>query len=232
MKKDLLVPIKPYDLTAILAREQTYLFSKHDLRNATRLWLYETYPVSSLRYLATVGPVKRPRQIPRSERSGSRNVDAFNSRSIAATYAYEIRRLDKLDEPVPYKEMVERKWAKGAPQPFAYPLPAMLEMLEKGRIGRRVVFDVRKEAEAKAAEAEMGKADVVTGKAEVLAAGTTKMEAAEKAVKAKTVEKAETTKKVGIVDTEKAETDGRATASAVDKDLPPTTQGKLKDAYP
>jgi hypothetical protein len=73
-------------------------------QSVKRLWIYETNPASSIRYVATISDGKRPGEI--RDPSGLRN-DEFDRGDLEGRvkYAYEIQKLEELPEPHPLEDL-------------------------------------------------------------------------------------------------------------------------------
>jgi hypothetical protein len=124
---DIFISIHPQHVTNIVNRAKD-----HEMRSwsipptVCRIWIYETKPVSALKYMAEIGPAKRPGQI--SDVRGLGNAE-FNTRKGSHWTAYEILQLYELSDPLPLSQLIVNEWLKSAPQRFAWVRPAVLDQL-------------------------------------------------------------------------------------------------------
>ncbi|KAG9247133.1 hypothetical protein BJ878DRAFT_415479 [Calycina marina] len=95
--------------------------------STVRLWLYEPAPKSRIRYMATIGPVKRPGDILNDGGEGNAEFDA---KPLGNKWsAYEILELYELADPVTFEDCKERGWFKAAPSKFVHVKPVPLDEL-------------------------------------------------------------------------------------------------------
>jgi predicted transcriptional regulator len=80
--------------------------------------LYVSSPDQTLRYIATISHGKSPGEIEVEDGMGNADFNAGLKRDVAA-YAYEIKELYQLNEPLALTEMQERYGAT-LPQRFSY----------------------------------------------------------------------------------------------------------------
>lgn len=103
----------------------------HETRNwalsptVNRLWIYETAPVSAVRYMAEIGSAKVPGQI--TDVKGIGNTE-FNAKG-PTWRAYEILQLYELADPKSLSELKELGWLKAAPRKTAPVAPAVIDEL-------------------------------------------------------------------------------------------------------
>jgi predicted transcriptional regulator len=144
-KEDILISIKPVYMDYIVLRTKDHEFRKYLISHSVqRMWcasfpfrlphpaahlrwtcfrLYVSSPVQTLKYIAVIGYGKKPGEI--AVEDGMGNAD-FNARSEDAAYAYEIKELYELREPLPLAHM-QSKYGATFPQRFAYVQQAMLD---------------------------------------------------------------------------------------------------------
>jgi predicted transcriptional regulator len=128
-KSDIIIAIHPRHIANIVSRVKNHEFRKHLLPvEVSRLWIYETSPASSVKYVATISPSKRPGEI--HDPSGLRN-DEFDQGKLEhlVKYAYEIRRLEALAAPVSLSDLKQNGWLNGPPQKYCYVKQAMRQAL-------------------------------------------------------------------------------------------------------
>lgn len=136
VRTDVLISIHPEHIPHIIDRTKDHEFRKYQIPGTVRrMWLYETSPVSALRYCVVVGPARVPGELRVDELSISRNAE-FQSGELSekrlAFYAYKILELHELDSPQSLATLIGQGWAKGAPQRFQYCRSEMLTALELG----------------------------------------------------------------------------------------------------
>ncbi|THV03939.1 hypothetical protein K435DRAFT_229296 [Dendrothele bispora CBS 962.96] len=127
-KSDILIAIKPIFVDWIVSRQKTHEFRKYLLSsNVERMWIYTSSPSQTLQYIAIISQGKKPGEIDSSD-SGIGN-DEFNQGvhgcSGPSGYAYEIKELYELHEPLKLKDM-QRRYAVTFPQRFVY-LPKKMQ---------------------------------------------------------------------------------------------------------
>lgn len=117
MKKGIFLSIKPEFTKKIEIGEKNYEFRKYIPKEEFNiLYVYETVPTCSLKYIITVDKVlEYPDRIPEK---GYGNED-FNNGLKKSKYAYHILKVEKLDNPISLKEL-KSKFGFAAPQSYAY----------------------------------------------------------------------------------------------------------------
>ncbi|KAH6713886.1 hypothetical protein BKA61DRAFT_735464 [Leptodontidium sp. MPI-SDFR-AT-0119] len=125
-ESDVFVSIHPSHLTNIISGAKN-----HEFRNwsfalpVRRIWIYETQPTSMLKYMAEIGPAKKPGEL--TDANGLGNVD-FNGK--ASTWrAYEILQVYELANPKPLAQLKENGWLKAPPSKTARVAPAVIDEL-------------------------------------------------------------------------------------------------------
>ncbi len=138
-KSDIIIAIHPRHIANILSRVKNHEFRKYLLpAEVTRFWIYETSPASSVKYVATISPGKRPGEI--HDPSGLRN-DEFDEGKLEhlVKYAYEIRRLEALAAPISLRDLKQNGWLNGPPQKYCYVKEPMRQALRV--MPTKLVFD-------------------------------------------------------------------------------------------
>lgn len=127
LESDVFYSIHHTRVTAILNRTRNHeTFSKALPPNVQRIWLYEITPLSRLKYMASISPVKRPGDI--LDESGEGNAE-FNVRKGGKTYAYEILGMYELANPLPLAELKSNEWVQRPPAPWSWVRPVVLDQL-------------------------------------------------------------------------------------------------------
>ena len=96
-------------------------FSAHTALNLCRL--YVSSPDQTLRYIAVISNGKSPGEI--EVEDGMGNAD-FNNGLKQASYAYEVKELYELRDPLPLADM-QRKYRTTFPQRFSYVTESMVK---------------------------------------------------------------------------------------------------------
>ncbi|KAK6351654.1 hypothetical protein TWF718_004808 [Orbilia javanica] len=132
-KSDFVISIYTRHVESILAGTKTYEFRKYPLP-ARDMWIYETAPVSAIRYYAVIAAPCRPGEIPENQLHIERNRQ-FNDglsgtlvpdkgskkpRKEVNWYAHRVLEVWKLKEAMSLKALVEKGWIGGAPQKYAW----------------------------------------------------------------------------------------------------------------
>ncbi|KAF3147264.1 hypothetical protein TWF703_000104 [Orbilia oligospora] len=108
-KSHFVISIYTRHVESILAGTKTYEFRKYPLP-ARDMWIYETAPVSAIRYYAVIAAPCRPGEIPEDQLHIERNRQ-FND---------GLSEVWKLKEAMSLKALVEKGWIGGAPQKYAW----------------------------------------------------------------------------------------------------------------
>ncbi|VUC24594.1 unnamed protein product [Clonostachys rosea] len=125
--RDIIISIHPEHVASIISRAKNHEFRNYLLPTSVkRLWIYETSPLSSIRYIATISHGKRPGEI--CNPHGLRN-DEFDRGDLEGRvkFAYEILKLEQLPKSYSLSELKTKGWLKGAPQKYCFLKPAMRE---------------------------------------------------------------------------------------------------------
>ncbi|KAF4628958.1 hypothetical protein G7Y89_g9191 [Cudoniella acicularis] len=125
-ESDIFISLHPSQVTDILNRTRDHLIKNWSMApTVSRVWIYETAPVSTLKYMAAIGPAKRPGEVT-SER-GKGNID-FNTKG-SSWRAHEIFEIYELADPLPLATLIEDQWLHAAPSKFKKVPPAVLDQL-------------------------------------------------------------------------------------------------------
>lgn len=127
-ESDVFISIHPQNVTKILNRTKDHEFRKWRLPpSVSRMWIYETAPTSTLKYMAVISREKRPKEI--LNESGIGNAD-FNAKpSDSSNYAYEILELYQLADPLSWAQIHANGWLKVPPTKWSWVRPAVLDRL-------------------------------------------------------------------------------------------------------
>jgi hypothetical protein len=124
---DIFISIHPQHVTNIVNRTKNHEFRTWAIPpSVSRMWIYETKPVATLKYMAKISAAKKPGGI--LDQDGLGNAD-FDAKPRDKNYAYEILQLYELADPVPLARIVSNGWIKSAPQRFAWVGPAVADEL-------------------------------------------------------------------------------------------------------
>lgn len=117
MKKAIYISIKPKFTKKIETGEKDHEFRKYIPKEAIdTLFVYETVPTCQLKYIIEVEKiVEYPNKI---NELGYGNVD-FNAGLKQSKYAYEIKHVDLLENPIGLKELKD-VYGFAPPQSYAY----------------------------------------------------------------------------------------------------------------
>lgn len=117
MKKAIYLSIKPKFTKKIETGEKDHEFRKYIPKEAIdTLFVYETVPTCQLKYIIELGKiVKYPDKI---NELGYGNAD-FNAGLKQSKYAYEIKHVDLLENPICLKELKD-VYEFAPPQSYAY----------------------------------------------------------------------------------------------------------------
>ena len=117
MKKAIYISIKPEFTKKIEVGEKNYEFRKYYPREEIdTLFVYESYPTCQLKYMIELGSIiEYPNKI---IKQGYGNED-FNNGLKKSKYAYEIKSVWALEEPIPL-DILRSKYSFVPPQSYAY----------------------------------------------------------------------------------------------------------------
>ena len=139
IKEDITISIHLQHIRNIVNRTKNHEFRKYLIPpSVKRLWIYETSPASSIKYIATISHGKRPGEI--CDPTGLRN-DEFDSGKLdaLAKYGYEILKLEELPRSYSLAELKKEGWLNGPPQKYCFVTTPMRKAFES--IVLRVVFE-------------------------------------------------------------------------------------------
>jgi hypothetical protein len=152
---DIFISIHPKHVTNIINRTKN-----HETRpwsfppKVNRVWIYETKPVSALRYMADIGPPKRPGEI--LDVRGLGNAE-FNAKKGPPWIAYEILQLYELSDHLSLSQLIANEWLEQAPNKYKWVRPAVVDQLManlKAALFHTAESDVLASSSANTQEAE------------------------------------------------------------------------------
>ncbi|KAF7854619.1 hypothetical protein EAF04_010427 [Stromatinia cepivora] len=124
---DIFISIYPTHVENIISRKKNHEFRSYNFPSTvSRIWIYQTKPVSTLTHMAVISAPKSPGEIMNSDGLGNAE---FNKGDKRSKVAYEILELYALANPMTFEELKSRQWFKAAPQKYARVPPAVLEEL-------------------------------------------------------------------------------------------------------
>jgi hypothetical protein len=117
-RTDIIMSIKPEHINNIVSQVKNHEYRKYLLPSTVRcIWLYTSAPAQEIRYVATVGPGKRPGEV--EEDGGLGNRD-FNAGRMAANFGYKILELRELQQPLSLSVLKSSGYLKGPPQKYCW----------------------------------------------------------------------------------------------------------------
>lgn len=125
-------------MALIVARTKTHEFRKvHYAPTITRVWFYETAPISAIRYICDIGPPiirpppsntygAHPALLPKDGRIGNADYNSYHVDYDRYDYAYPILSCYQVNESITLKRLKQEFGIKGAPRGLVY-LPGCLK---------------------------------------------------------------------------------------------------------
>lgn len=136
-RSDIITSIHPEHAEQIAEGIKTHEFRNYRIpQTVGRIWIYITRPVCALKYMATISGAKEPGQISHDDK-GVGN-DEFNE-GKGLKFAYELKQVYELNNPVSLARMKENGWVEEAPAKYVYVPPAVLGELMANL--RRALFE-------------------------------------------------------------------------------------------
>ncbi|KAJ8063277.1 hypothetical protein OCU04_008508 [Sclerotinia nivalis] len=121
---DIFISIYPTHVENIISRKKNHEFRSYNFPSTvSRIWIYQTKPVSTLTHMAVISAPKSPGEI--TNHDGLGNAE-FNKGDKRSKVAYEILELYALANPMTFEELKSRQWFRAAPQKYARVPPAVL----------------------------------------------------------------------------------------------------------
>lgn len=135
-RSDIIISVDPEQVEQITEGKKTHEFRNYRIpQTVGRIWIYVTRPVCALKYMAPISVAKEPGEI-LQEDLGIGNID-FNE-GKGSQFAYELKQVYELNNPVSLARMKENGWMEEAPAKYVYIPPAVLGELMANL--RRAIF--------------------------------------------------------------------------------------------
>jgi hypothetical protein len=116
---DIFISLHPPHVKNIANRKKDHEFRSWEFPDTVvRVWIYGTAPLCTLRYMAAVGPPKRP-----GDHLGS---DGVGNAEFSTGFAYEILDLYELADPLSLDDLKAKEWLRAPPQKMQWVKPAVL----------------------------------------------------------------------------------------------------------
>ncbi len=132
MSNEIFISLKPEFIELIKERKKTHEFrSYRPKKDISRLWIYITVPVASLKYVVDVGRIV---EYPEKIKVGGVNNLEFNKGLKKSKYAFPIKHLYELVEPISL-ERLKKEFGFVPPQSFIYidKYPSLIDyVIKKG----------------------------------------------------------------------------------------------------
>ncbi|KAI3398001.1 hypothetical protein diail_9978 [Diaporthe ilicicola] len=123
-RSDVILSVHPEQAEQIAEGVKTHEFRNYRIpQTVGRLWIYITRPVCALKYMATISAAKIPGEISPDD-SGVGNEDFNQGKGLK--FAYELKQVYQLNNPVSLTRMKENGWVEEAPAKYVYVPPAVL----------------------------------------------------------------------------------------------------------
>ncbi|KUI53645.1 hypothetical protein VP1G_00948 [Cytospora mali] len=123
-RSDIILSIHPEHVEKIAEGIKTHEFRNYRIpQTVGRIWIYVTRPVCELMYMAPISAAKQPGEIS-SDDPGVGNKE-FNE-GTGSKFAYELKQVYELNNPVSLARMKENGWVGEAPMKYVYVPPAVL----------------------------------------------------------------------------------------------------------
>jgi hypothetical protein len=127
MESDIFISIHHTRVEGFVNRQRDHITRNWPIPSqVSRMWMYELAPVSTLKYMAVIGPAKLPGQI--ADESGEGNAD-FNASKSKRFYAFEVLEMYELADPLHLKQLVANEWLEKPPNKFNRVPPVVLDQL-------------------------------------------------------------------------------------------------------
>lgn len=123
-RSDIIISIHPEHVEQIVEGHKTHEFRNYRIpQTVGRMWIYITRPICALKYMATISAAKEPGEISHGD-PGIGNAE-FNE-GKGSQFAYELKQVYELNNPVSLARMKENGWVEEAPVKYVYIPPAVL----------------------------------------------------------------------------------------------------------
>lgn len=123
-RSDIILSVHPEHAEQITEGNKTHEFRNYRIpQTVGRIWIYITRPVCALKYMATISGAKEPGQISYDDQ-GVGNEEFNEGKGLK--FAYELKQVYELNNPVSLARMKENGWVEEAPAKYVYIPPAVL----------------------------------------------------------------------------------------------------------
>jgi len=123
-RTDLIMSIKPEHINSIASQVKNHEYRNYLLPSTVScIWLYTSAPAQEIRYVATVGPGKRPGEV---EEDGGLGNEDFNAGRMAFKFGYKILELRELQQPLSLLMLKSSRYLKGPPQKYCWAPQSMI----------------------------------------------------------------------------------------------------------
>lgn len=123
-RSDIIISVHPEQAEQIVEGHKTHEFRDYRIpQTVGRIWIYITRPVCALKYMATISGAKEPGEISHED-LGIGNA-GFNE-GQGSQFAYELKQVYELNNPVSLAKMKQNGWVEEAPAKYVYIPPAVL----------------------------------------------------------------------------------------------------------
>jgi predicted transcriptional regulator len=140
LRTDILISIYPNHVVDIVARQKNHEFRKYLIPiTVKRMWIYETAPISAIRYCAVIDPGKQPGELAEDDLDGLNNRKFNDGETLkpggsGSRYAYKISELYRLESSFTLEDLKNKGWVKGAPQKYNFAPQEMVSELKPSLI--------------------------------------------------------------------------------------------------
>ncbi|ROW03375.1 hypothetical protein VSDG_01227 [Cytospora chrysosperma] len=123
-RSDIILSVHPEQAEQIAEGIKTHEFRNYRIpQTVSRIWIYVTRPACELMYMAPISAAKQPGDISPDDRGLGNNK--FNE-GTGTKFAYELKQVYELNNPVSLARMKENGWVEEAPAKYVYVPPAVL----------------------------------------------------------------------------------------------------------
>jgi hypothetical protein len=123
-RTDIVMSIKPEHINNIVSRVKNHEYRNYLLPSTVGcIWLYTSAPAQEIRYVAAIGPGKRPGEV---EEDGGLGNEDFNAGRNALKFGYKILELRELQQPLSLSILKSSGYLKGPPQKYCWAPQSMI----------------------------------------------------------------------------------------------------------
>ncbi|ROW03010.1 hypothetical protein VMCG_05676 [Cytospora schulzeri] len=127
-RSDVILSVHPEQAEQMAEGIKTHEFRNYRIpQTVNRIWIYVTRPVCELMYMAPISAAKQPGEIaPEDHGVGNAEFNEGRGPGAGARFAYELKQVYELNNPVSLARMKEKGWVEEAPAKYVYVPPAVL----------------------------------------------------------------------------------------------------------